>query len=329
MEETSASRIRPKENDTSIGIPVTFNYSSGRREGDRSKRWVALIVAVIGVFVIFALYFNTEVEPAGINILYGSIALILVSVIVRIILLKENKYRKEYTELLDNDYEGNSNLFWGIFDIGEEYPYICHFANGRVGIFVRLEKDVIIGKESNEEYKHYEAISDAYNLVGNSAVDMVHIDYMDNVGRDERMGLAFTELDKCENPDIKDVMRDLYNHLQMQMDEMVSTYDIYLFLMRGSNISSFEYNVRSILQRFLDANYNSYTILSSEGIIEVCKSLYNLYDFSAMSASRAVFGGGVRGVRPIRVYRGSGAVDEIGEDGDIVSNSSIVNDLDF
>lgn len=310
MASRDVSIIRPQPNDSDIGIPVTFDYRGGRRESAKSKKWLAIIAGVVTIFIVIALYTKKD-WPIAVNLIAGTAVFLVAAYIIRRVILKENIYRKEYSYLMDRDYVTPYRAIWGIFDIEDQYPYIVHFRNGKIGIFVRLEKDVVVGKEVNEEYYHYEAISDAYNIAGQSAVDIVHIDYMDNIGSDARMSQVFMELNNCDNPDIREALTDMYNYLQYQMDNKVSTFDIYLFTCR-STPRTLEYNVKQILRSFMDANYNSFTILNSDSIKDIARALFNLMDFSAIKASEEVFASSTAfGIRPIRVYKTTGEVIEL------------------
>ena len=61
-------------------------------------------------------------------------------------------------------------------------------------------------------YDHYEAIGDAYNLDHSLNMDMVHIDYMDNVGNDSRMQKLYDDLNYVENQDMHEMLIDIYSN---------------------------------------------------------------------------------------------------------------------
>lgn len=293
------SGMRPKMGDSSIMLPVTFDYSGGRRDSKKSKTLWAVIVGIIGLIVGIGIIFNKDGNPA-VNIILGIIVLYLVAILIRFGFLKEGKIRKEYITLMDDDYQCKTNNIWGIYDISSQYPYYCRFRNGKSGLFIRLNKDVILGKYSESEYEHYEAIGDALNLAGASRVQICHIDYMDNVGTDERLEESFINLSEVKNPDIKDVLTDMFSYLQNQMMLRVTTFDVYLFLWNGSDIGAWN-TIQRILSCFLEANYRSYHILDRSDLRELPKTLFNLHDFSVVDATSHAFAtSDYSGVVPIK-----------------------------
>ena len=300
------SGMRPKMGDSSMTLPVTFDYSGGRRDSRRSKTLWAVVVGIIGVIVGVGILFNREGNIA-LNFILGVIFLYLMALVIRFGFLREGKIRKEYITLIDDDYKCSSNSIWGIYDISSQYPYYCRFRNGKSGLFIRLNKDVILGKYSESEYEHYEAIGDALNLAGASRVQICHIDYMDNVGTDERLEESFINLSEVRNPDIKDILTDMFSYLQNQMMLRVTTFDVYLFLWNGSDISAWN-TIQRILSCFLEANYRSYHILDSSDLRELTKTLYNLHDFSVVNAASHAFAvGDYSGVVPIKKIMSDGS----------------------
>lgn len=295
----NVSGMRPQMGASSVTLPVTFDYSGGRRDSRKSRILWAVIVGVIGLIMGIGII-TSEGGNLALNIIGGVFVLYLVSLLIRFAFLKEGKIRRERIQLIDEDYRMSTNSIWGIYDISSQYPYYCRFRNGKSGLFIRLNKDVILGKYSESEYEHYEAIGDALNLAGASRVQICHLDYMDNVGTDERLEESFINLSEVANPDIKDVLTDMFSYLQNQMMLRVTTFDVYLFMWSGSDISAWN-TIQRILSCFLEANYRSYHVLTREDLRELPKILYNLHDFSVVGASSHAFATeDYTGVVPIR-----------------------------
>lgn len=297
--------MRPKMGQTFITLPVTFDYSGGRNESDKTRIAWTVILGVVGLIVCLGILFNKEGFFLT-NIIVTCIVFWGILLFIRKILWKENKMKKEFLENQENDYERSTNDFFGIFAIQEVYPYVCRFRNGKSGVFIRLNKDVILGKYSESEFEHYEAIGDAYNLAGAGKVQLCHIDYMDNVGTDERLEQSFVDLSSVKQSALKDVLTDIFTYQQEQMMERVTTFDTYLFLWTGSDINAWN-TIQNILSCFLDANYRSYHALDADDIRELCRVLYNLHDFSVIQAMSNAFA--------VESYNGVNAIKLINEDG--------------
>ncbi len=291
--------MRPEMGDSSITLPVTFDYSGGRRDSNKSKILWSSILGVVGLIVGVGIITNKEGSIIT-NIVLGVLEIFAVAMIIRFPILKEGKIRRNNIELIDNDYKFPEKKFWGIYNIDSNYPNYCRFRNGQSGLFVRLNKDVILGKYSESEFEHYEAIGDALNLAGADQVRICHVDYMDNVGTDERLEDSFIKLSEVENPDIKELLTDMYGYLQQQMMLRVTTFDVYVFMWSGSDINAWN-TIQRILSCFLEANYRSYHILNQNDLRELSKVLNNLTDFSVIDAmSNAFEVSEYKGVVPIR-----------------------------
>lgn len=279
--------MRPTMGSRTMMLPITFDYSGGRGESRKTRYlWSGILAGImflvsLGVLLNKGGFFVTNLLIA-IALMYGTVW------IIRFLILKEGQLRKDQVSLQKSDMLKGFEDIWGIYAIDSEYPYYCRYRNGKSGILVRLNKDVILGKYSESEFEHYEAIGDAYNIAGASSIQMCHVDYMDNVGTDERLEDSFIRLGEVENPDIKDVLTDIYTFQQSQMMERVSTFDVYVFTWRGSDINAWNV-VQQILSCMLQANYVNYHILDQNDMRDLTKTLFNVRDFSVMTAMSSAF----------------------------------------
>lgn len=300
-----ANNMRPEMGQSYLTLPLTFDYNGGRKDSAGMRKVWTVVLILLGLIIGFGIIFNKKGFFLT-NLILGIVFMFVISLIIRFGLLKENKLRRNYELLKDSDYQQSTNGIWGIYDISESYPHYCRFRNGKSGLFISLNKDVILGKYSESEFEHYEAISDAYNLVGEGKVMMYHIDYMDNVGTDERIEESFINLSEVSNTDLKDVLLDMFTYQKEQMMERVTTFDTYLFLWSGSDINAWS-NIQRILSCLLEANYRSYHILNSTDLRELPKVVFNLHDFSVLDAMANAFTvNNYSGVVPIKVEDSQG-----------------------
>ena len=104
---------------------------------------------------------------------------------------------------MNNNYIFSYNLFWNIYEINDAFPYFVQFVNGLKGVFVIFDKDIVVGKEDDADFNHYEALAEAYNQLAKRDIEFMHIDYMDTVGQDSRLDLLFDNAAYIENEDLK------------------------------------------------------------------------------------------------------------------------------
>lgn len=298
--------MKPYKGMETVSIPVTFGYKGGRNESFRKRVLWSVVVGLISLIIAVGFLIRNN-SPLLTRIVLSVGVMIIGMLIIRFVLLHESALRKQYKELDDIDYKKDFRDMWGIYSIDSAYPYFVRFRNGNTGVFVRLNKDVILGKYEESEYEHYEAISDAYNIAGASYIGMCHLDYMDNVGSDERLQKCFDDLVNVKNPDLKDVLMGMYGYLQEQMDEKVTTFDVYVFTFRGNEHNAWN-TIQRVLSCFLDANYVNYHVLGPFEVKNLFKSLFNVHEFSAneaMSDALSLNGGSV-GIKPLKIIHADG-----------------------
>lgn len=303
-----AMDMTPQPNDTSITLPITFDYRGGRGQNVKAKVITTIVIVVITTIVCVGIAGNEEMLIwqkilFDLGILYGSLFLL------RFLIFKELYFSDIYETLKEKDYILDITDIWQIFDIDFEYPYICYFKNGMKGIFVKMEKDAITGKADEAQYYHYEAISDAYNIAHSLNMNIVHIDYMDNVGNDPRLQKMYDDLNDVSNPDMQEMLIDIYGNLQDEMSMNYASFDIYLFLTKDK-VQNFIYNVQSVASTMLGGNFITYKVLNRYEISSVCTALFNLHDFSIVDACETVLSNATHtGIIPIKVTHADGEVE--------------------
>ena len=302
--------MRPKEHDDSIQIPITFDYKGGRSSNTRLKTiasfviFLIMIVATVGIVVA---PFSYPIVKLGLVAFVFYILLF----IVRFVIFRESYYSRVYEGLINKDFKLDITSIWSIFEISDTYPYIVYFKNGQKGLFVRMEMGTITGKSETVMYDHYEAISDAYNIAHSLNMNIIHIDYMDNVGNDSRLLKMQHDLLKVKNPEMRDMLSDIYANLQDEMTRNYANFDVYLFLTKDK-IDNFIYNVRMVANKMTEGNFITYKIMNHDDIANTAKAIFNLHEFSAIKAnSYTLQDHEATGIIPIRLYHPNGMVEEI------------------
>lgn len=305
-----ANIMEPQPGDTTISIPITFDYRGGRQENSRNKFILSAIVLVVQIILIIGLSTNGILELWQ-KVVYDFGIFYIGLLIIRFVGFNELYFSDMYETLLERDFNVELPDIWQIFDIDFTYPYICYYKNGMKGIFVKMEKDTITGKPDDNQYLHSEAISEAYNLAHSLNMDIVNIDYMDNVGNDPRLQTMYDNLSNVTNPDMQDLLTDIYENLQSEMSRNYSCFDVYLFLTRDLP-DNFLYNVQNVTNTMLGGNFITYRILSRVDINILCKAIFNLYDFSIIDAcGKMIESEVVGGIVPVKVKHSDGTLTVI------------------
>ena len=301
--------MTPQPGDYSINLPITFDYRGGRGANKKGKIIVSIIDVAVTIILIVIFCLNQELEIWQ-KILYSLGVAYVGLVILRFFVFKELYFSDIFEKLKKDDYDLKLDYIWQIFDIDYEYPYISYFKNGQKGIFVRMERDAITGKPETATYDHYEIIGDAYNLAHSLNMNIVHIDYMDNVGNDARMQKLYDDLTFVDNPDMQEMLVDIYSNLQEEMSRNYASFDIYLFLTRD-NAHNFIYNVQVVANKMLGGNFITFKVLDRHEISRVCTAVFNLHDFSIVDACENVLQGSSHsGIIPLNVTHSDGTIEE-------------------
>lgn len=278
--------MRPRKGSDVVQIPITFDKNNKARVTTEGKKlWLAVfIIGWIALSILFIVgkggFMGTIVYPLG--------SFILLSLIFRYIVMKEKYFKKKREELIANKYSYDFTLFWGIYDISDIYPYIVQFADGRKGIYVAFDKGVIVGKQPFDDFYHHEALADAYQQMIKRNIECMHIDYMDTVGKDDRLEGLFASANSTENPDLRKVLTRIYDNIEYNMNKSYASYDVYCFYFRGRS-DIFWDELQIVLQKFLDANYVRHRVLNREELTLLVESIMNISDFSVNKATEGLF----------------------------------------
>lgn len=300
--------MTPKPGDMTISLPITFDYRGGR-SGNWKAKIIATIIIVAAMIALPVLVGSNEDLTLVQKFIYIPCIIYALLFILRFFVYREAYFSKLYENLIADDYDLKLDYIWQIFDIDVTYPYTVYFRNGQRGIFVRMEKDAITGKPASNVFDHFDSIGNAYNLCHSLNMNMIHIDYMDNVGNDPRVDTLYDELSLVENPDMQEMLIDIYNNIREEMSRNYASFDIYLFLTRD-NLKNFLYNVQAVSEAMLSGNFITYKILNRDEIARICTSLFNLHEFSVLSACEETMNGDVHyGIIPLSITHADGSIE--------------------
>lgn len=303
--------MRPVEGENLLRLPVTFDYKGGRSILMKQNLLLGFVLFVISIVSTVIMLKNMKNLYLGIAYSAGLWSLFIL--FARFKLFSEKMYRDAVRNLQSAEQKPGTLAFWGIYDVSSVFPYICRFAGGKTGIFVRFEKDSIIGKADSMEFRHFEAISEGYNRAGRAGLNMCYIDYMDNVGNDSRMSQLYGNLQYSDSVSMRKALNTLYGNLQDEMSSCFTSYDVYVFTGRMQGDKLYEV-VYPILEEMLGGNYLSFSALNMDGIRDVCAALFNLEDFSVLQAcDRVVSKSSHSGIHAIKVEHKDGSVEILGK----------------
>ena len=222
----------------------------------------------------------------NISVLNGIIGVVILLVgvtLIRYVWFTEKYFTKCYQKLVDNDFVFKQDLIWDIYDVVDGTPAVFRYRNGVNAVFVAFDKDIIIGRDIQNEYNHYEAIATAYQYAAQKGIAITHIDYMDVVGKDDRMTGVINNMLKTPNEDLQQLLAAIFEYQQFRMNRVYASYDVYAFYYKGDD-HMFMSELDTVISKFMEANFIHYKYLDVKGIREPVKAIYNLPEFSVYKA---------------------------------------------
>ena len=115
--------FKPQPGDTSINIPITFDYKGGRAQNTKGKVILAIGISVLTIIGILGTATNNSAE-IYIRVFAPFLVFYIGLFMMRFFVFHELWYSDIYEGLLESDYELKLDDIWQIFDIDFEYPYI-------------------------------------------------------------------------------------------------------------------------------------------------------------------------------------------------------------
>ncbi|MNL91299.1 hypothetical protein D3C81_10310 [compost metagenome] len=294
--------MRPRKGDPVVYIPITFDANNKGRLIEAGKKGWIIVFSAIWLFITILSIIAAE---GILKLIIPVVFFIVIELILRFIILKEVYYKKKRRELIKNNYVYDYNTFWDVYETSEGYPTVLSYANGTKAIFVMFDKNVIIGKPIGDDYYHYEAIANAIKEATKRRIEIMHIDSMETVGKDDRMEALFKSTEPIRNDDLRKVIIDVYDNVSSSMDNYYASYDIYAFYFKGRD-DIFWDELQGILKEFRRANYIRDRVLDEDEINKLVKPVLNIDNFSVRKAMDNIFEGNSAFdyIKPIWVMKG-------------------------
>lgn len=274
----------PDEYTSKMRIPVSFDVKKRN-----TRNYLAIFSLMFIIFVVMVLI--TIGWILSDRMIFTKLLIIipwyLVIFIYRFFVFKEGKMSDSYETQKENDFKTPLIDIWDIYEIEDRYPYVAHYNNNNKGVFLKFKKDVIQGKPDNVETEHYDGIATALQKARELDLHVIYLDYMDNVGNDDRLDKLYEIKGRGSNPDLNNIMLQVISNLKEIMNQQYSSFDVVL-LYKRTTADDLKYRVSQVIEEFKSANYKAVGPMNDADLKVLAKELYNLQSFSIMEAEKAV-----------------------------------------
>ena len=295
-------------------IPMNVEGQSYSDNFWSTTKVVTLACILLGGACIIAFLSSNQAKPAGWVIIFGGF-LILAFYLFRYIIFEEKFYYKMYKELQGNEITTPA-IFWNIASIkNTEDGAILTYADGKIGLLVKLDRDTITGKPADFEETHYDAISDFYREITKYGYSFVQLNIMEIAGKDPRL----TELDKipvkCTNDNIRKLVELQIGHIKNIAQN--SLYESDYILIYSTDITKIDNIIPDTIETMftvLEGAYLGYRIMGRRDIIELEKESFGIKYFNSTDASLNIYKNNVNSSNvPFRIHSICWEDDEVQE----------------
>lgn len=266
-------------------IPMNVDGGAWEDSFFNSTKLVILFGTAFVNFIIIA-WLTTLYVGWPVYVVIGLILAFLDQLILRYFIFEESYYYRMYKKM--KQYEiSTPSVFWNISSIRDtEDGGLMIYADGKVGLIVRLERDTITGKSEDFREMHYDAISDFYKELVIKNLKFVQMNIMEQAGKDPRLQKLDDLVIKASNPNIAKIVEAQVGHIKKITRATLFESDYFLIYSDDINrLDGLTTDAIDCIYKLLDGAFIGYSILNTNEIIEMLKETYGVKYFDYTEAA--------------------------------------------
>lgn len=249
---------------------------------------------VLGISSVVAGYFIV-VAYTGMNLLFATLSTLIILylylLVIRYFVLSEKYYYSMYKRMKEIDITTPA-IFWSIVNKHEtDDGCVVTFNDMKMGVFIKLDRDSIVGREDNFREQHFDAISDFYAELARNGLHFVKADIMEPAGKDNRI----QELDDLvmkanSNPNLYKLMNLQVAHIKNIT--RATLYESEYYLIYSEKLERVDYLLDTVVETahiLLYGGYCGFTVLDGPEIDELAKQIFGVRIFDSNEATIQVF----------------------------------------
>lgn len=321
----NSSRLNKNRNGQML-IPMNVDGGAWDNNFINSTKFCILIVmGFINVGVVVWLY--NAYTGWVFNLLVGMFMVFINQLVLRYLILEEKYYYRMYKKM--KQYEiSNPSVFWNIASMRDtDDGAVLIYADGKVGIMVRLERDTITGKPTEFKEVHYDAISDFYKEINLKGLKFVQMNIMEQAGKDPRLQKLDELVIKADNPNISKIIEYQVGYIKKITRATLFESDYFLFYYDDINKSdAIVGDVIDCIYKILDGAFIGFSVLNSSEVLEMVKEQYGVKYFDYTEATVSMYKN--YGTQIPKAFKLTGIIYENGEEVEVgVQENNRLNSL--
>ena len=268
-------KMTPQSRSITNLVNITSTQGTFGKSDTTVARVLKVAIAVVVYVVIEALF--VRLFPWYISILLWILGLYPLLRGISIFIFNEKAVKKDYALREDPSKKIDSLMLWSIYDVAEKRPYTMFYQDGQVALAYLAIRSSTIGDGDKWGYKHYNALTEMYNMAKPWGIKVDVIDVQSTEVRDVRMDELYENLNDVKDVMLEKILADLYKHLDDFSYNSRLSYEFFLFRGKCSEQTLHE-NVAYLIATASNGNYRGFKNLSKLELEELVMNLYGLED---------------------------------------------------
>ena len=253
------------------------------------------LITAGALVLVLVILIATLVSPENRLSMLGKVLTVLLylfiaSFVVRYVIFEERYYFKMYKKMLANQ-NPTTAVFWRIAAIRDTVRGgILRYSDGKYGAILKLERDSIIGKNSEFRESHFDALSDFYKELALRKLAFVQLNMMERADNDSRIPALDTLILNEPNANLKKVLQLELGYIKNRSRETLYETDyILVYTTKLERVDSLISDIQACASILLDGAYSGFEILGQREIIDLHKEIFGIGYFNLSEASINTF----------------------------------------
>lgn len=253
------------------------------------------LITVGALVLVLVILIATLVSPDNRLSVLGKVLTVLLylfiaSFVVRYVIFEERYYFKMYKKMLANQ-NPTTAVFWRIAAIRDTVRGgILRYSDGKYGAILKLERDSIIGKNSEFRESHFDALSDFYKELALRKLAFVQLNMMERADNDSRIPALDTLILNEPNANLRKVLQLELGYIKNRSRETLYETDyILVYTTKLERVDSLISDLQACASILLDGAYSGFEILGQREIIDLHKEIFGIGYFNLSEASINTF----------------------------------------
>lgn len=245
-------------------------------------------IVSLGVLVALLALIIANSSQGGINIYTGIfIWVVVASLVVRYIVFEEKRYYKAYLQTKKVEVCTPAEFFK--ITAVRETPTgsVIIFANGLVGLLIKLERGTVVGRPTDFMGEHYDAMSEMYRALLKANLRYIILDVCESTGNENTVDVLGRLTVNSTNKNINKLMELQVGFIKTIVNDTIYSKDYILVYAESSRVGTLIAETEEALRMSLEGAIDGYEIMDQNGISSFVSEYFGVGFFSGEDVLRS------------------------------------------